>query len=321
MKKLLFIVSVAVLFSCEKKEIPVPKPIKGNPGAQTIQAGIGSDYGNQIFYNCESNTIVKAVNRESWDLGFESSAAGFHVILNSGKFMGVVKTNKSNLSEVTSHSGTEFLYDAPDGNMNATAIGDWKSENIVYIINMGNTTTGSPIGKYKLKILSADNEKYQIEYAELSQSTSQLATIQKDSQGTFTYFSMKNNEQVSVEPPKDTWDICFRTYTHIYPDGMPYLLVGALINPYQTSVARVNKDFANISYQDYASASMSTNVDYIGFDWKEYSFETMLYTVDPTKIFVMKTSANKVYKLHFLDFYDQTGQKGTTTMEIQEMQE
>lgn len=316
MKKLLGLVIGLALLSCEKPEIPRPKPAAGS--ANIVTFSMGSDYGNQLFFNLKEQTVVKSVNRETWDLGFESGENGFRVILNSGRMMGAYLTPLHDLSFVSMPTA-EWTYDRPSGNIDSTAIGDWRGKDAVYVINLGTSVTGVQMGRMKFKILSVDADKFEIEYAALTETTSRHATIQKNSLGTFTYFSFSGGQTVAVEPAKENWDICFRTYTHIYPDGMPYLLAGALTNNYKTFAVKCSKPFAAINYTDYLAANFTPAVDIIGFDWKTYDFDLSVYTVDNTKCFIVKTSEDRVFKIHFLDYYDSSGAKGAPTMELQEL--
>lgn len=285
-----------------------------------LSVTMGSDYANQLFFNLKEKKVVSKNNREIWDLGFESAADGFHITLNGSKMMAVSKTIYTHLADVTSAEGVEWNWDRPSGDFDSTAIGDWRDEEFVYLVDRGTTTTGAAIGKMKLKILSVSTTQYTIEWAELSETTSHISTITKNDAGSFTYFSFATGQTLAIEPAKETWDLCFTSYTHVFDAHTPYLVTGVISNRHGVKVKPIKtKPFADISYVDYLSANFDSKVNNIGYNWKTYDFDNGLYVVDMAQIFMIETAEGRVYKLHFLDFYDDFGVKGTPTMEVQEM--
>lgn len=308
------------LFSCEKDEIPRKKPLAGS--ADIITVSMGSDYANQLFFNLKEEKVVSKNNREIWDLGFESALDGFHITLNSSKIMAVHKTSSTELAAVTTVDGTaEWTWDKQSGNLDSTAFGNWTNQNVVYVVDRGTGITGLPLGKMKMKVLSVNDTEYKIEWAGLTETTSRFSTITKNNAGSMTYFSFNNSgSTVTVEPAKETWDICFTAYTHIFDGHTPYSVTGVLSNRYKVKVAAINnKSFAAITYVDYLSANFPSAINTIGYNWKVYNFDTNLYEIDMSQNFIVETGEGHVYKLHFLDFYDDFGTKGAPTMEMQEL--
>ena len=73
-----------VFISCEMEEIPVSPH---NPGdIQINQIELSNDYRHQVFYDLGSNSIISDNLKTDWDLGFESSNDGYHIILNSSTY-------------------------------------------------------------------------------------------------------------------------------------------------------------------------------------------------------------------------------------------
>ncbi len=318
MKNLLYLFLLIGIVSCEKDEIPRSKPIAGS--ADVVYVTMGSDYANQLFYNLKDKKVVLQNNREIWDLGFESTADGFHIVLNGSKLMGISKTAFTELSAVSSAEDVAWNWDRPSGDFDSTAIGDWRNDANVYLVDRGSSTTGANLGKMKLKILSVTATKYQIEWAEVSEMTSHFSTITKNEAGSFTYFSFNTGEAVTVEPAKETWDLCFTSYTHVFDAHTPYLVTGVISNRAGVRVKPISdKSFADITYVDYLSSNFNNFINNIGYNWKVYDFDNSVYVVDMSQNFVIETAEGRVYKLHFLDFYDDFGVKGTPTMEMQEM--
>lgn len=67
------------------------------------------------------------------------------------------------------------------------------------------------------------------------------------------------------------------------------------------------------------SIIFNANINNIGYSWKSYQFDVNKYVVDFEKIFIIKDQEGFYYKLRFIDFYDQGGNKGTPTFEFQRL--
>lgn len=322
MKKIVFaLLGVLLLTGCLKEELPIRKPAQGN-GISTIeQVNIGKEYGKQIYYRFEDSTIVKVVDRNTWDLGFENKADGFHVIINNGRGGGLRKTNKKDFTKVMNDNTVDWGYDRPSWNLDSTFIGDWRGDSSIYVFYLGINPDGSALDKYKFRMLDVSDTEYRFEYCKLTETTPIQVTLTKKEGYKFSLFSFLTNRDVTTEGmPKDAdYDVCFRTYTYIYPDGIPYLVVGCLLNPVQTEAKQVveKNDFNQVNYQDAISGDYSSSVDKIGFDWKEYGFDVTYYTVYPQKNYIVKTQKDNYFKLHFLDYYDDSGLKGAPKFEFQ----
>ena len=55
-------------------------------------------YTNQLFFDFESGTISRMNGNADWDLSFESSAAGWHIRVNSANFLNIYPTNTFDFS-------------------------------------------------------------------------------------------------------------------------------------------------------------------------------------------------------------------------------
>ena len=79
-----------ILTSCIK-EIPIEVHSEGD--INLVQIEMGSDYDNQLFYSLSNNDIVNQNLETEWDIAFECSNYGSHIILNSSTSGSVCKTN------------------------------------------------------------------------------------------------------------------------------------------------------------------------------------------------------------------------------------
>lgn len=325
MRKLFYLLIIGIfLTGCLKEELPVTAPSLGNGESTIEQVKIGQTYQDHLYYSLEKEEVVLRVNRNVWDLAFETTAEGFHVLINNSRAGGLRKTNKTEFDKVMNDNTTDWGYDSPTWDMDSTFLGDWRNESFIYVFFRGVDADGvTEMEKYKFRVVDVDETSYKIEYCLLNQTTPIQAIIPKHEDYQFSLFSFVTGEDVTEQgmPKNKDYDICFRTYTYIYPDGIPYLVVGCLLNPSMTSAVEVTSktNFNDVNYEDAMSSTFSNHVDEIGFEWKEYGFDVTYYTVYPEKIYIVKTQNDRYYKLHFLDYYDNGGVKGSPKFEFQEL--
>lgn len=308
------------LCSCELQELPVPAH---DPGAViTSTVDLSSSYKWQIYFDLESNAVKSQVAKSSWDLGFECGTEGYRVILNTAKFMFAYNTGLTEFNAVTDTSGfgNGKSWDAPSGNLDSTAIGDWRNTNTVFIIDRGYDEAGAAQGFRKLQLQAVDASGYTFRFARLSGAGETTFHVSKDDAYNFSFLSLNGSgAQVNVEPPKDEWDLCFTQYTHIFYDPfMPYLVTGCLHNRYHTgAVLTSSGNFSALTYSDTYDYEYSAFINTIGYDWKIFSGST--YATDPNKCYLIKNRNGHFYKLHFIDFYNSTGDKGNPKWEYQQL--
>ncbi len=312
-----FLVVAAFFSACFKEETPVPAHSPGS--VTTAKVNLGSDYRYQVFFSLSKDSAVSQNLKTDWDISFDAQPGAQTVYLNSAKFMFAAR----GLTEANGAGDTTGFYlkkrwdaaNTPD----SLAIGNKYDANVNFVIDLGLNELGLSAGLKTLRILSADDQKYQIEYANIDGSQKQTASVLRDTNYARMYFSFKTNQTVSIEPPKRAWDLVFTQYLHtFYEPYTPYLVTGVIINPYNTTTAadssgifpQINQSFAN--KLDFTPAPEG-----IGFSWK--SFSDSNYKLKPNITYLVKTSASEYYKLHFIDFYNDKGVKGNPTFEYQRL--
>jgi hypothetical protein len=98
---------------------------------------------------------------------------------------------------------------------------------------------------------------------------------------------------------------------------MPYLVSGVLLQQKRTRVAFIpDADMAAVTLNDTLAFPFTHRVDAIGYDWKNYSFETSSYTVDDRRVYIIQDGEGFFHKLRFLDFYSAQGQVGCPQFEV-----
>lgn len=307
-------------FSCKKDELPVPKHDPGNVITQTVN--MNADYKYQFYFDLETNTVVGQNLKTVWDIAFETSASGFHVILNTSKVMFAYNTGNTSFAAVTDTSGYDAnkRWDEPSGHLDSTAIGNWQTNTPVYIIDRGYSPTGAHQGFRKIQFLSVTPTSYTLRFSQINGTGDTTLLVAKDSTYNFAYLSFATSSTIMVEPPKDSWDLLFTQYTHIFyePEAMPYTVTGCLLNRYQTSAAKDSVTiFSQINYEFASALTLSTDINVIGYDWKYFTGST--YITNTLYNYIIKNRKGKYYKLHFIDFYNNVGEKGNPTWEYQQL--
>ena len=123
------------------------------------------------------------------------------------------------------------------------------------------------------------------------------------------YYSFKFGGAVKpLEPPKTNYDLLFTQYTTLlYTDAgeaYPYLVTGVLINRNQVRVALDSTHaFENVTLGQVANLPYSTRLDFIGYDWKSYSFSAGSYTVKSNLLYIIQDTEGFYYKFRFISFY------------------
>lgn len=312
------LVVIGLWFSnCQRKEQPVPKFDRGN--ATTVQIALTSNYKNQVWYNLAENKLVGTNLKTDWDIAFEASAEGWHIILNSSKAMRASQINVSDLASIkdTTGSTAQAKPDMPSGNLDSTAIGDWRNKEVCYIINRGYNENARFQGFWKLKIKSVNASSFSFEYGEVYGKTVFEGWVNKNSLYRFNAFSFTTKQQVQIEPPRNAYDLCFTQFTTVFYDPFQYYQVTGVLTSSGVQVLKIpNKVFSEITITDTTLGTFSPKADVIGHDWKSYNQETSVYTTYDKIGYIIKDPLGFYYKLHFIDFYNDKGEKGYPVFEF-----
>ncbi len=307
------------LFACLKKEIAVPKHDPGD--VITASVNIGSDYKWQIYYNLETNSVVGQNVKTAWDLAFENGTSGNHILLNGSKLMFAYNTGNTNFAAVTDTNGftPNSKCDYHTGDLTKTAIGNWVGTNHVYIIDRGYNELGIHQGFRKIQFLNVDATKYQVKFAQLNGTNEVTLDINKNDDYNYSFLSFTTSNTLLIEPKKDNWDIVFTQYTYTFMNPYhPYLVSGCLLNSNNTkAITDSITTFANISNASIPNYTFSDDINEIGYRWKE--FDGTNYTVNINRNFLIHSKEGYYYKIHFIDFYNDSGEKGYPKFEYQKL--
>lgn len=323
MKKLSTVIVSAVsllLGGCIKDELPVPSTPRGDE--RSAQFCLGTGYQQQLWIDLEDNSVVRQNAITDWDLAFESAPNGWRIMINGGRLMFAWNSGVSNIGATLDLASVALhgRIDAPSGHPDSTAIGDWRGVDQVVVLDLGYDALGLPAGFRRIRPIAVDASSYTVEIAQADGSGAATVSIPKDPQRGWVHYSFAQGV-VQVSPVRGDWDIVLTRYTHNFEDiVLPYIVVGALIDGTSVRVARVaGKPFAEVTLADTLQHPFEQRRNIIGYDWKEYSFETSSYTCLPDLVYILCNAQGVHYKLHFLDFYGSQGQAGCPLYAVKEM--
>ncbi|MDX5325480.1 MAG: HmuY family protein [Bacteroidota bacterium] len=312
---------LVTLLSCEKKESPLP-PASG----QFIEAGIGAAYDRQLYFNVLTGEFVKEDSRDSHDLLIEGSPDGRYIHLASANFQFVKNKGTVAFSSVTDTVGGPWLYDYPTGEGHRTAFGRWfnedgSSKGEVFILDLGLDAQGNPLGYKKIQFLSVDDSEYRIRYANLDNTGDTTLSVSKDPDHFLIGFSFHTNTVVDAQPLSGDWHLLFTQYTDYdlttEGDTQAYLVRGVLLNPTQTEAIMLQDQNWNALDRDAAiGKTFSDDWNEIGYRWKYYDFDQAAYVVRENYQYLIRLKSGNWYKMRFVGFYNDQGEKGYPRFEI-----
>jgi hypothetical protein len=288
-----------------------------------------SMYDSQIWYSLKNKSVTSHNAFPDWDLGFESTGSGHHIILNSSRFMYAGNTGSADFYGITSNTCDTMIFDDSGGDMNKTAIGNWANftdplnpafPKKVYIIDLGSDNNGISYGLKKVVFENFENNTYTFRFSNPDGSDEHTFQILTDPERSFTLFSFRNGGIIApVQPINSDWDLCFTQYsTILYDDNnvaTPYLVRGVYLNTAGTTAAvDSTSSFYDINAADLINFSFSPSQDVIGYSWKDYKNES--YKINPDIFYIIKDQTDKYYKLKFTGYYNNSGARGYPSFQV-----
>ena len=347
--KFLTFILCATVFSftsCSSEDTPQAPIVVVIDGAAVSPEVGGPNEPNQVYVDL-STTTTTVVKRDSWDLGFYSGSE-FRVSLNGSISMATAALSTTNIDEVKS-SDQEVIYlqplvrtntytdesapfvDAPNGNILETAISeisDTDSENKVYLVNLGYEvdTTAPATGSYsangeargwkKIRILK-DGDNYLLQYADLDANTHKEISISKNEAYHFTFFSFNTENEVSVEPLKNEWDLNFTIFTNLIPNAGPYVYPDYVTNNTKSDakVYMIDTDVDSYTYDSFSltdidNSNFTNDQRSVGSSWRNGGGPGSLPSLKDNVFYIVNDTDGNLYKLKFLALTSEAGERG-----------
>ncbi|MBX2972255.1 MAG: HmuY family protein [Flavobacteriales bacterium] len=316
----------ATFSSCLKDELPVPRQERvvgggeGEGGGDGISFRVcmGTGYQDQLWLDIATGTVQNSNPFVAWDLAFESDPDGWRIRLNGAKKMLAFNMGAVDISQPhdTTGLGQYGMIDAPSGDPDSTAIGDWRGTQDVYMIDLGLNHLGQSQGRRKMRFTEVTAGHFTFEVARLDGSQLTTVTVPKDPTRLSTCYKVDAGV-VPIEPARGEWDLVVTKYTHqFYDPYMPYLVTGVLsANGVRVAVVP-GAELQDVTLADTLAHPFSTARDAIGYDWKYYSFESSSYIVDRTRVYIVQDASGDFFKLRFVDFYSEQGRAGCPMFEV-----
>jgi hypothetical protein len=293
-------------------------------------------YRYQVYYDLGTDQVVSANDKSDWDLGFECADSSWHILLNTSAFMLAANTGMKDFEAVSDTTALDWRFDKSDGNPDSTAIGSWLEindtdtmyYNHVYVLDRGLDHVGNYRGLKKIIFTKVDQYGYAFKYANLDGSEENEYYIERDFERNYINFSFENEGQtIAFEPLASEWDLLFTMYTTLlYTDNgvpYPYILTGVLTNYSQINIALDSiSGYENIDLSVALSHDFTNNKDAIGYDWKYLEGDpttggSFYYAVHDDWTYIIQNRNGVYFKLKFIRFYNDEGDKGYPTFSFQ----
>lgn len=331
---ILILVSIAALVSsCFKDDEQIAPHEPGNYITDTV--ALSETYKYQVYYTLSDSVSAVTNLKDLWDLGFESSANGWIVILNSSCFMKSTYLSGQEFGSQVDTTGAIWLFNPSNGYADSLAIGRWFTvedndtigTNRLLVLDRGIDYKGNPRGFSQLVMDSLIDGTYYFRIAGLDGANPQSFSVSKNRAVNHMLFSISNPDLDIVEPDKLSWDLFFTQYTTLLytdvGDPYPYLVTGVLLNQTIVEVAVDSiTPFASINYEMAQAMTYTKQADRIGYNWKYYDFDSGSYTVNSDLVYIIRDTKGYLYKLRFIGFYKYINnklRKGYPSFEYQKL--
>ncbi|MCI2229039.1 HmuY family protein [Polaribacter sp. MSW13] len=347
-KFLTFILCVAVFSftSCDKDDTPTGPITIVIDGAEVSPEVGGPNQPNQVYLDLSTNTSISS-QRDAWELGFYTGS-DFRVVINGAIYMAVGKLTSTDIDAVTSSStevqdlqpkvavgtfdaaNTAYV-DSPYGTITETAIDEISStdaNNNVYLLNLGyeigtdTPATGSvdisddSRGWKKIRILRSGNN-YILQYANLDDTTHKEVIISKNAIYNYTFFSLKTENEVIVEPAKKDWDLNFTVFTNEITGYGSYGYSDFVVNNVKgdAKVYMIDTDVDSFTYDTFTLADVTaTNFTddqrSIGSSWRNGGGPGSLPSLKENVFYIINDTDGNLYKLQFIALTNADGVRG-----------
>jgi hypothetical protein len=315
----------AFLAGCFEEDERVAPHIPGDEQSFAFDKSI---YFNQSYFDLGTNSILAENGNAEWVLRFGAQAGDWHIGINAANYWGVYPVQSDDPDSIPENNPPpeEWVFDHSGGDPDSSAFAGWVNfteEDTAYSNHFYLLGTYDGIAykaSWVLQFFHVDDSTYRFRMRPVSSLEWQDFKIPKSPFHNHTYFhTSESGKLVQIEPDQDLWDLQFTQYGSILytNDGVPtpYFVRGVLLNRHRVSAAvDTVRAFADITYEDLEGYSFSRQQDFIGYEWKDVEVDvnsnTAVYTVVPGITYIIMDTEGFYYKLRFVSYYNDLGEKG-----------
>lgn len=278
-----------------------------------VELSVNQNYTKELYFKFATNTSER-FDADAWEIAFLRTGAfefGERINTYSGIEVYEASTNPEdyvtvNPAEIDSwtrlyNSDTSWEEGAFDQGSASYGWGEYNPANhhitgqIVYVLKYID-------GSFKRFMIEDFFNGYTFKYATWEDASSiwineQSVTLSNDTNPNkmFNHYNLSTNQAVVTSPDMSDWDLGFMKYETSMQDMM-YPVVGALQNA-EVNVAKNSY----LEVEDMEELTFSTNINSVGFDWKELdgNFE---YMVTPDTYYFLEDANDRIFRFYFTSY-------------------
>lgn len=323
MRKILFLSLAAIgLMSCEKEEgLIEPYFVSEQVGIVDMQDEPLLKYQKELYFDLSTNTLKAENLRDAWDLALGADRSNPNIFVNPAMLQAVAATGSTDFNTSFSASDFDFEYEHPKFYYHKGRLQDAITNGEVYLIDLGKDMANKDRDYKKLQVSAYADGVYSLKIADLDNENLTEVQLQTDDTYNYQFISFTEADNLlSLEPPKEEWDLHFCKYMERLWDGadtLDYSVTGCLINPYlvggyiDDSVAKDSSlTYYDLTLEHFDESKLTAQQNLIGHDYKYYDLD-LGYSIRQDLNYFIKDTEAKVYRMHFTSFKD-----GVSTFEF-----
>ncbi len=285
----------------------------------------------QSYFDFESGEILSSHEADLWELGFECSDSGWHILTNSGANWFIWNSQQTDIDASLNYPENDlWAFDNQSAYPDSTAVGNWltisgdEKEYTRQVYILGRYFSGIYSDIKRIQFIEVNDLNYKFLFKE--EGDIDTVTIQKIDSANFVFYSFENSQQQNMEPDKLIYDLQFGPYYDLATEfdlTIPYLVRGVLLSTgHSLAVLDSVNTYDEIDFEKLGIYDFSSQRDLIGYQWKDVSINTSTglanYVVKPNFTYIIKTSADNYFKFRFLSF-SLEGYSGHPRFEFKEL--
>ncbi len=288
--------------------------------AQTATTvSVGASYANDVFYQL-SDDAETSVSRTNWDIAITTSTYGTSIRTNDGNsttlYVYGTDINQWNSVDTNGFDWSSPLYN-PDTTWSYGAFSNFATSGMDYGWGTYNTATHAVTGNriFLIELADGSMKKMMIDsmpgvtanaghlfftYADISGANEVNVDLDKSNYAgkNFAYYSIQNGQEIDREPASSDWDLLFTKYSTDLGGGTMYSVTGVLANGLNV----MDVMGVDVSTSTVNDGVWSTEINTIGWDWKEFNMSTFQYDITADQSFFVEDQNGDIYKLVFTGF-------------------